>query len=101
MEEQEPVQDDFKSKRVVYAIPYMEEVSDQKDIVYKVVDENELKMDVYYPADSEGEARLPAVILVHGDGPPDYSSHTRIFEDSSSEVNLDDQYRLLSRCELL
>jgi acetyl esterase/lipase len=76
MEEQENIeeqeQDDFRTKRIVYAIPYMEEATVQQDITYKTIDENELKMDVYYPADYEGEARLPAVIFVHGDGPPDF-----------------------------
>jgi acetyl esterase/lipase len=65
-------QDDFRSKRVVYAIPYMEEATVQMDITYKTLDENELQMDVYYPSDYEGEARLPAVIFVHGDGPPEF-----------------------------
>src|SRR6266566_6547584 len=72
MEEQKNLaeQEDLISKPVVYAIPFMEEATVQMDIVYKTVDENELKMDVYYPSDYEGEARLPAVIFVHGDGPP-------------------------------
>ncbi len=72
MEEQKNLaeQEDLISKPVVYAIPFMEEATVQMDIVYKTVDENELKMDVYYPSDYEGEARLPAVIFLHGDGPP-------------------------------
>src|SRR5579859_137869 len=72
IEEQEQEQDDFRTKRIVYAIPYMEEATVQQDITYKTIDANELKMDVYYPADYEGEARLPSVIFVHGDGPPDF-----------------------------
>ena len=70
LEDQE--QDDFRLKPVVYAIPGMEEVIVQKDIVYKTVDGDELKLDVYYPADYDGETRLPAVIFVHGDGPPEF-----------------------------
>src|SRR5579883_363424 len=65
-------QDDFRLKPVVYAIPGMEEAIVQKDIVYKTVDENELKLDVYYPSNYTGETRLPAVIFVHGDGPPEF-----------------------------
>jgi acetyl esterase/lipase len=70
MEEQE--QDDFRLKPVVYAIPGMEEAIVQKDITYKTVDGNALKLDVYYPSDYDGETRLPAVIFVHGDGPTEF-----------------------------
>lgn len=70
MGEQE--QDDFRLKPVVYAIPGMEEAIVQKDITYKTIDGNELKLDVYYPSDYDGETRLPAVIFVHGDGPPEF-----------------------------
>ncbi|HEX6478672.1 MAG TPA: alpha/beta hydrolase [Ktedonobacteraceae bacterium] len=69
-EEQE--QGDFKLKPVVYAIPGMEEAIVQKDITYKTVDGNELKLDIYYPSDYDGETRLPVVIFVHGDGPPEF-----------------------------
>src|SRR5712692_4139049 len=65
-------QDDFRPKRIVYAIPDMEQAIEQKDITYKTIDDNELKLDVYYPPDYEGEARLPTVIFVHGDGPADF-----------------------------
>lgn len=65
-------QADFRLKPVVYAIPEMEEAIVQKDIVYKSVDGDELKLDVYYPSDYDGETRLPAVIFVHGDGPPEF-----------------------------
>ncbi len=70
LEEQEP--GDFRLKPVVYAIPGMEEAIVQKDITYKAVDGSELKLDVYYPSDYDGETRLPAVIFVHGDGPPEF-----------------------------
>ena len=64
--------EDFRSKRIVYAIPAMEEAVVLKDITYKIVGDRELKLDVYYPPDYEGEARLPAVLFVHGDGPSDF-----------------------------
>src|SRR5438105_3404189 len=70
LEEQE--QDDFKSKPVVYAIAGMEQAIVQRDITYKTVDDNELKLDVYYPPDYDAETHLPAVIFVHGDGPPEF-----------------------------
>src|SRR5947209_1553857 len=74
MEERDDLkeQDDFKSKRIVYTIPAMEDAIIQKDITYKVVDDRELKLDVYYPPDYEGEARLPAILFVHGDGSPEF-----------------------------
>ena len=80
MEERDDLeeQDDFKSKRIVYTIPAMEDAIIQKDITYKVVDDRELKLDVYYPPDYEGEARLPAVLFVHGDDRPSFSKMPRI-----------------------
>ncbi len=65
-------QGDFRLRPVVYAISGMEQATVQKDIVYKTVDGNELKLDVYYPSDYDGETRLPAVLFVHGDGPPEF-----------------------------
>ncbi len=74
MQEQDDLeaQDDFTAKRIVYAIPAMEDAVVQEDITFKVADDREKKLDVYYPPDYEGEARLPAVLFVHGDGPPDF-----------------------------
>jgi acetyl esterase/lipase len=77
-EEQE--QGDFRLKPVVYAIPGMEEAIIQKDITYKTVGGNELKLDVYYPSDYDGETRLPAVIFVHGDGPPEFLKDAKDWE---------------------
>jgi len=50
----------------------MEQAAVRKDITYKPVDDGELKLDVYNPSDYEGEILLPAVIFIHGDGPPDF-----------------------------
>ena len=82
MEEQG--QDDFKLKPVVYVIPGMEETIVQKDITYKSADGNELKLDVYYPSDYDGETRLPAVIFVHGDGPPEFLKDAKEWEQYTS-----------------
>ncbi|MBG9564969.1 alpha/beta hydrolase [Brevibacillus agri] len=41
----------------------------KKDVVYKTSDRGDLKMDVYYPKGSECSKGMPAVILIHGDGP--------------------------------
>ncbi|HLZ58511.1 MAG TPA: alpha/beta hydrolase [Ktedonosporobacter sp.] len=68
---------EMMKKRVVYAVPGMEQVRVRKDLTYKTIDETELKMDVYYPADlAEGERR-PAVLFVHGLGPAEVIRHIK------------------------
>ncbi len=60
-------------QRVVYTLPGMKKARVQKDIIYKTVEDLELKLDVYYPAHhSDHSKSTPAVILVHGDGPQEY-----------------------------
>jgi acetyl esterase/lipase len=58
-------------QRVVYTIPGMKKARVEKDILYKTVEDLELKLDVYYPADHT-KSVLPAVVLVHGDGPQEF-----------------------------
>lgn len=53
-------------KRIVYSVPGMEQVTVQKDLVYKRVEGEELKADVYLPAAAKSGARRPAVIFIHG-----------------------------------
>ncbi len=62
---------DFRPLRVVYSIPGMDSIQRQRDLVYKSLPAGTLLMDVYRPAPTAGKV-LPAVILVHGDGPPDW-----------------------------
>jgi len=57
-------------KRVVYEIPGMKWVKVQKDVVYQTVAEMDLKCDLYYPPEFNGQDKLPAVLLVHGDVDP-------------------------------
>lgn len=54
----------------VYSIPNMEQAKIRSDLTYKTVAGGDLKMDAYYPANFQNSTRLPAVILVHGDGSP-------------------------------
>jgi len=54
-------------KRIVYQIPGMERVPVRRDLTYKTVEDVELKMDVYYPANLPSGAYRPAVILVPGE----------------------------------
>src|SRR2546428_10541786 len=49
----------------------MDQTDRLRDIPYKSLPSGRLLMDIYRPAGHEGSA-LPAVILVHGDGPPDW-----------------------------
>ena len=63
---------DMTKKRIVYAIPNMEQVPVQKNITYKTADGVELQMDVYHPIDLQKGSLRPAVIFVHGDAPPEF-----------------------------
>ncbi len=49
----------------------MDRVERQRDLVYKTLPSGDLLMDIYTPA-GWADAMLPAVILVHGDGPADW-----------------------------
>jgi acetyl esterase/lipase len=57
-------------KRVVYTLPGMEQSRVTKNRVYKTVDDEDFMLDVYYPADMQDGERRPAVVFVHGLGPP-------------------------------
>jgi acetyl esterase/lipase len=57
---------EIERMRVVYQLPGMEQVPVRKDIIYKTVGGEALKMDVYYPLDVPSGERRPAVLLVHG-----------------------------------
>ncbi|GAC1497587.1 MAG: hypothetical protein NVS2B12_02310 [Ktedonobacteraceae bacterium] len=67
IEEQD--EDTLLQQRVVYTIPGMKQAKVHKDITYKTIEDLALKLDVYYPADQQKATLLPAVILIHGDGP--------------------------------
>jgi acetyl esterase/lipase len=62
--------DGFFSRRIVYAVPGMERIQARRDIAYKAVDAGSLEMDIYLPPGPK-EKLFPAVILVHGDAPPE------------------------------
>lgn len=69
-EEQEP--ETLQRRPVVYTIPDMEQVEVQADIIYKTVEDTTLRLDIYYPPHYQKQTALPAVILIHGDGPADF-----------------------------
>ena len=63
---------DFRTLPLVYSLPGMNEVTRQRDLIYKTLaDGTELTMDIYYPDSYDGQALLPAVLFVHGDAPPE------------------------------
>lgn len=57
---------EFAHKRIVYSVPGMTRVKVAKNLVYKRVQGEELKMDVYSPPGTARRARRPAVVFVHG-----------------------------------
>lgn len=57
---------EFAHKRIVYSVPGMTRVKVVKNVVYKRVNGEELKMDVYSPRETTRRTRRPAVIFVHG-----------------------------------
>jgi acetyl esterase/lipase len=56
---------DLIEKRMVLHVPGMENAKTRKDLTYKRVGNEELKMDVYSPSTSTG-AKLPAILFIHG-----------------------------------
>lgn len=58
-------------KPLVYSLPGMEQVQVIKDGVYKQVGQEQLRYDLYRPADQNQAAPLPVVIFVHGDAAPE------------------------------
>lgn len=61
--------------RVVYALPGMEQVPVQRGIVYKTVEGEDLKLDVYYPPDMQPEVVRGAVLFVHGGSRAEHVEH--------------------------
>jgi dienelactone hydrolase len=64
-------------KRIVYAIPGMEQCRVVQNQVYKTVDERDLLLDVYYPTDMRDGEHRPAVVFVHGSGPEELIKHIK------------------------
>jgi acetyl esterase/lipase len=64
-------------KRIVYEIPGMEQSRVAKNCVYKTVEEIDLLLDVYYPADIRDGEQRPAVVFVHGLGPAELVKHIK------------------------
>lgn len=72
-----------KPAEIVYKLPGMEQATVHKNIIYKTINDEELKMDVYYPSAFQYHSPLPTVIFVHGDAPPE---HLRTTKDSGQYV---------------
>jgi acetyl esterase/lipase len=54
------------NRPVVYKVPGMDRVSVKKDLVYKKIDDPDVKMDVYTPPGLAAGERRPAVVFIHG-----------------------------------
>jgi len=66
-------QERITKKTIVHHVPGMDEAVVKRDVGY-AADSGDLTMDVYYPADSAGEALLPAVVFVTGFPDPGYQA---------------------------
>lgn len=58
--------------RVLYTLPGMEQVPVRRGIVYKTVDGEDLKLDIYYPLDMQPGTARSAVLFVHGGSQPEH-----------------------------
>jgi acetyl esterase/lipase len=67
----------FAKRKIVYRLPGMDEIEVVKDRPYKRVDDRELKFDVYRPPQSDLSHRLPVVVFVHGEGPPEVIENSK------------------------
>ena len=65
------------AERVVYSIEGMDKVGVREDLVYRTLEDQELKLDIYYPRDYRPGTKLPAVVLVHGEWPPHIIRHSK------------------------
>jgi acetyl esterase/lipase len=65
------------AERVVYSISGMDKVGVRENLVYRTLEDQELKLDIYYPIDYRPGQKLPAAILVHGEWPPHIIRHSK------------------------
>jgi len=68
---------ELNKKRIVYEIPGMEQARVLENRVYKTVNEVDLCLDIYYPADLQDGEQRPAVLFVHGLGPDELVRHIK------------------------
>jgi acetyl esterase/lipase len=54
------------SRPIVYSVPGMDQAEARLDIIYKRDGRDEMKMDIYMPPGLAADARLPAVLFIHG-----------------------------------
>ncbi len=75
---------DIDRMRIVYQLPRMEQVHVRKNIPYKTIHKETLRMDVYYPPDLPVHTSRPAVLLVHGGS---QAEHVKHINESGSYVS--------------
>src|ERR1043166_8615692 len=70
-----PDREQINQMPVLYTLPGMEEVSVRRDMTYKTVEGEALKVDVYYPGDLLPGDTRGAVLFVHGGSQPEHVEH--------------------------
>ncbi len=70
----------FAERNIVYRLPGMDEIRVEKDQTYKSIDDVELRFDIYRPPNSNLSSNLPAVVFVHGEGPPEVIENSKDWE---------------------
>jgi hypothetical protein len=78
---------EITKKRIIYSIPGMEQSIIRPDILYKTVDGQDLCLDVYYPQGFDFSAKLPAVVFIHGDGPPEIAETLRFAKNMGQYIS--------------
>jgi acetyl esterase/lipase len=63
--------DDILQKLPVYSLPGMDDARVERDLPYRTVGGEAYLADIYRPPGAD-TAPLPAIIFVHGDGPPEF-----------------------------
>ncbi len=67
----------FAEREIVYRIPGTDEIRVERDQPYKSVAGTKLKFDVYRPPQDAPSHNLPAVVFVHGEGPPEVIENSK------------------------
>lgn len=67
----------FAERKIVYRLPGLDSVEIVRDRSYKSIDDLELKYDVYWPSNRDPSGALPAVLFVHGEGPPEVIENSK------------------------
>ena len=65
---------------LLYEHPDRDKVNVKKDIVYKIHNDNKLKLDIYYPLSTKDISKIPTVILIHGTASDDNLKDSDVYQ---------------------